>query len=224
MLLAPRWRGAELERLLDEDHSMVVDAVATRLEGLGWTVEAEVTYSEFGERGSIDVLGVRPAARAIVVLEVKTDIASSEALGRKLDEKARLAPRIVNKRLGWRAEHVGRVLVMPETMRLRRLVERHPTIGRMFPGDALAVRRWLRNPVGTVAGMWFLSFSDPRTVGGAHAASRRRIRAQPSVESAPSDPFASHSAANPAAAPSKSPPVSIREEAQPVRRQRPSGA
>jgi transcriptional regulator with XRE-family HTH domain len=224
VLLAPRWRGAELERLLDEDHSMVVDAVATRLEGLGWTVEAEVTYSEFGERGSIDVLGVRPAARAIVVLEVKTDIASSEALGRKLDEKARLAPRIVNKRLGWRAEHVGRVLVMPETMRLRRLVERHPTIGRMFPGDALAVRRWLRNPVGTVAGMWFLSFSDPRTVGGAHAASRRRIRAQPSVESAPSDPFASHSAANPAAAPSKSPPVSIREEAQPVRRQRPSGA
>ena len=224
VLLAPRWRGADLERLLDEDHSRVVDAVAARLEKLGWIVEVEVTYSEFGERGSIDVLGLRPAARAIVVIEVKTDIASSEALGRKLDEKTRLAPRIVNNRLGWRAEHVGRVLVMPEAMRLRRLVERHPIIGRMHPGDALAVRKWLRNPVGTVAGVWFLSFSDPRTVGGAHAVSRRRIRAQPSVESAPGASLVADSAANPAAAPSKSPPVSIREGVQPMRRQQPRGA
>lgn len=30
--LAPRWRGAQLERLLDEDHGIVVSQVARRLE------------------------------------------------------------------------------------------------------------------------------------------------------------------------------------------------
>jgi hypothetical protein len=89
--LAPRWKGAELERLLDEDHARVVAEVARRLESIGWTVELEVTYSEFGERGSIDVLGLRPAERAVAVIEVKTDVPSSEAVGRKVDEKARLA-------------------------------------------------------------------------------------------------------------------------------------
>jgi hypothetical protein len=53
---------------------------------------------------------------------VKTDIASSEAIGRKVDEKARLAPAIVHARHGWTPVSVGRILVMPESMRLRRLV------------------------------------------------------------------------------------------------------
>lgn len=161
MQLAPRWKGAELERLLDEDHARVVAEVARRLESLGWTVELEVTYSEFGERGSIDVLGVRPAERAIVVIEVKTDIPSGEAVGRKVDEKARLAPGIVATRHGWKAASVGRIVVMPDTSRLRRLVERHAVIGRMFPVDALAIRRWLRSPSGAMAGLWFLSDIAP---------------------------------------------------------------
>lgn len=90
--VAPRWRGAELDRLIDEDHSVVVHEVVRRLERLGWSTEVEVTYSEFGERGSIDVLGLRADVGAAAVVEAKTDLMSSEAVGRKLDEKARLAP------------------------------------------------------------------------------------------------------------------------------------
>jgi hypothetical protein len=161
--LVPRWKGAELERLLDEDHSMVVASVARRLEAMGWSAELEVTYSEFGERGSIDVLAIRPFLRAVAVIEVKTDVAAAEAIGRKLDEKARLSPRIVMQRWGWQPVTVGRIVVMPDTMRLRRLVVRHEVIGRMFPVDAVAVRRWLRNPVGTMAGLWFISESRPQT-------------------------------------------------------------
>jgi transcriptional regulator with XRE-family HTH domain len=174
--LAPRWKGAELERLLDEAHSALVAAVAGRLEGLGWTVELEVTYSEFGERGSIDVLATRPTERSIVVVEVKTDIASSEAVGRKVDEKVRLAPRIVATRLGWRPVNVGRLLVMPDQMRLRRLVERHEVIGRMFPMGAIAVRRWLREPGGAMAGLWFLSDIARKTGRDQRAPVARRIR------------------------------------------------
>ena len=190
MQLAPRWKGAELERLLDEDHARVVAEVARRLERLGWTVELEVTYSEYGERGSIDVLGVRPAERAIVLIEVKTDIPSSEAVGRKVDEKARLAPGIVATRHGWKAASLGRIVVMPDTSRLRRLVERHAVIGRMFPVDALAIRRWLRRPSGAMAGLWFLSDIAPETGRETRPPVVRRVKPHPSVEQAPRAPAA----------------------------------
>jgi hypothetical protein len=186
--LAPRWKGAELERLLDEDHARVVAEVARRLESIGWTVELEVTYSEFGERGSIDVLGLRPAERAVAVIEVKTDVPSSEAVGRKVDEKARLAPGIVATRHGWNAASVGRIVVMPDTSRLRRLVERHAVIRRMFPVDALAIRRWLRRPSGAMAGLWFLSDIAPETGREAREAFAHRVRPRSSVDRAPRAP------------------------------------
>jgi transcriptional regulator with XRE-family HTH domain len=186
--LTPRWKGAELQQLIDEDHSVVVAEVARRIEALGWRVEIEVTYSEFGERGSIDVLGLRLTERSVVVVEVKTDVASTEALGRKLDEKARLAPRIVSERHGWMPTSVGRLVVMPDSMRLRRLVDRHHVIGRMFPVDAAAIRRWLRQPAGAMAGLWFLSDMRPRTARGTSGQARRRIRPRASVDRVPGRP------------------------------------
>src|SRR4051812_341906 len=55
-----RWHGERLDRLLDEDHAAVVEAVVARLTGLGWTVAVEVSFSIWGERGSIDVLAIQP--------------------------------------------------------------------------------------------------------------------------------------------------------------------
>jgi len=182
--LAPRWKGAELERLLDEDHAALVAEVARRLERLDWEVEVEVTYSEFGERGSIDLLGLKPAERAVVVVEVKTDVASSEAIGRKVDEKARLAPKIVAGRHGWVPASIGRLVVMPESMRLRRVVDRHPVIGRMFQAKAVGVRRWLRQPTGGMAGLWFLSNTIPQTPSEAPRPAARRIRSRTTVDRA----------------------------------------
>ena len=156
--LAPSWRGAALERLLDEEHGQVAGAVADVLVRDGWDVDLEVTYSIFGERGSIDVLATRRDLLAALVVEVKTDLPSGEQLGRKLDEKARLAPSIVSDRLGWRPTVVGRVVVMPELMRLRRAFARMASsLGRMFPAGGHEVRQWLRAPVGPMSGAWFLS-------------------------------------------------------------------
>ena len=160
------WRGADLDRLLDEDHRKLVAQVARRLDAYGWQIELEATYSEYGERGSIDVLALLPAQRACLVIEVKSAVASTEEIGRKLDEKARLSPRIVERRSGWRPETVGRVVVLPETMRLRRLIAREETLRRMFPASMTVLRGWLRHPVGPIAALWFLSDSSRRGLGG----------------------------------------------------------
>jgi transcriptional regulator with XRE-family HTH domain len=168
--LQPGWRGADLERLLDADHAAVAETLARRVESAGWDPRLEVTYSEFGERGSIDLLALRPAVRAALVCEVKSDIASGEQIARKLDEKARLAGRIVERLDGWAPVVVGVVLVMPESPRLRRLVEGTPLLVRLYPIASRRVATWLRQPGGTLRATWFLTNST--------GSNRRRVRAR----------------------------------------------
>src|ERR1035437_1797860 len=50
-----RWRGEELDRLLDAPHAAVVDRVVEILQPLGWQCAVEVTFAVAGERGSVDV-------------------------------------------------------------------------------------------------------------------------------------------------------------------------
>jgi transcriptional regulator with XRE-family HTH domain len=164
LLLEPRWRGAELDRLLDSEHAAISVSLAARLEAAGWAALVEVTYAVGSERGSIDVLGVDAARRAALVCEVKTDIPSAEATGRKVDEKRRLAPAIVRSRLGWTPDSVGAVLVLPESTRLRDiLVGPAAILTRMFPIDARGVSAWLREPIGPLAATLFLRNITART-------------------------------------------------------------
>jgi transcriptional regulator with XRE-family HTH domain len=179
LTIAPSWRGAALERLLDDEHAQLVAAVAAILSRAGWAVELEVTYSRYGERGSVDVLALNKAHLAALVVEVKSDVASSEELGRKVDEKARLAPGIVFDRSGWRPRTIGRVVVMPETTRLRRPFDvGSGVLNRMFPATSRDVRAWLRNPSLPISGRWFLSptrqTAHKRGMGG-----RQRVRRRP---------------------------------------------
>jgi len=178
--IAPRWRGADLERLLDEDHAALIEVAAARLEHLGWSVSLEVTYSEYGERGSIDIVGLLPAARAALVIEAKTELGSAEAIGRKLDEKKRLAPKIVEGLAGWRPEAVGRALLLPETSRIRRTLEATPALRRMLPDEPRRLRAWLKSPSGSVAVIWFLPNISGRNPGRARRVSVRRNRTQTS--------------------------------------------
>ena len=57
------WRGGALDRLLDARHANLAGRVVELLKHEQWRVEVEVTYSSFGERGSIDVLGWWPSRR-----------------------------------------------------------------------------------------------------------------------------------------------------------------
>jgi transcriptional regulator with XRE-family HTH domain len=176
--LNPTWRGGAVDRLRDERHSAVVAAVVKMLESLGWQTAVEVTYSEFGERGSIDVLAVHPGLRLALVVEVKTEIASQEQMVRRIDEKARLAPKIVYDRYGWRPIAVSRMLVIEATMTNRRRVTAlAPILDGAFPLRSDQARAWLRSPIGLCSGLIFVSPTRPRNereAGRGHLVSATR--------------------------------------------------
>jgi hypothetical protein len=59
-----------------------------------------VSFSRYGERGSIDVLAWHPRRRALAVFEVKSVTPDMQAMFVGLDRKGRLAPGIARER-GW---------------------------------------------------------------------------------------------------------------------------
>jgi transcriptional regulator with XRE-family HTH domain len=151
------WRGGELDRLLDERHAWLVGEIVRRLERLAWEVQVEVSFSVYGERGSIDVLARQPAARSLLVVEVKSELTSVEETLRKLDAKVRLAPQAAMDRFDERPRVVGRLLVLPDVTTARRRVTRAATVlDAALPMRGSAVAEWLRRPVGAVAGLLFL--------------------------------------------------------------------
>lgn len=156
--LVPWWNGAAADRLIDERHAALVERVVGLLRARGWDVAVEVSFSEFGERGSIDVLAWHFPTRTVVVCEIKSSIGSLEETNRVLDVKMRLAPKIAYQRLGWRPSVVARLLIVPGTHAVRRVIEAHAgTMGSIYPARSRAVRTWLRRPTGPMAGIWFVS-------------------------------------------------------------------
>jgi len=167
-----RWRGGDLDRLLDEGHASIVGATARNLRTRGWQVRVEVSYSIYGERGSIDLLAWHEATKTLLVIEVKTDLVSVEETLRNHDAKVRLAGRIARAELGWDAVTIGRLLVLPNLATPRRRVDRHAAVLELaYPARGSEVRSWLRDPHGTLSGILFVHAADPR-----QALARRRIR------------------------------------------------
>jgi transcriptional regulator with XRE-family HTH domain len=152
------WRGGALDRLLDRRHSGIGEHVVRVLLDDLWLPSSEVTFAEYRENGSIDVLGVRPDLLAASVFEVKSDITSVEETIRRFDVKIRLAPTIVRKTFGYTPEILGAVLVLPDDSTARRRVAEHDaTFRTRYPARGWEIRRWLRQPSGPLRGLWFLS-------------------------------------------------------------------
>ena len=119
------WRGAAADQLLDARHASLSERAIDAFASLSWLVLSEVTFSEFGERGSIDILAGHLETRSVVVGEVKASIGSIEETNRRLDVKERLAPKIASERFGWTPRSVSRVLNVPEDSTIRRILDRH---------------------------------------------------------------------------------------------------
>jgi transcriptional regulator with XRE-family HTH domain len=168
------WRGGAIDRLLDERHSLLVGAVAERLRAAGWLVEVEVTFSVYGERGSIDLLAFHPASGVLLVVEVKTELTSVEETIRRHDVKERLARGIASERFGWSASSTSRLLVILDGATGRRRVHRHDDVLRVaYPERGTGVRQWIRRPARRIRALLFLSTSnrraarrEPRPVAG----------------------------------------------------------
>lgn len=172
-----RWRGGALDRLLDERHAGLVAVTVETLQAEGWQTLVEVSYSVYGERGSIDVLGWNKPEVALVVCEIKSELTSAEQTQRKHDEKVRLAPRIAREREGWTARAVGRLLVLPEGSTSRRRMDRaRSLLSTAYPLGQREVRAWLRRPIGPMGGILLLPDTTPSS--GRNRIVRPRARAQ----------------------------------------------
>ncbi|MFM2105976.1 MAG: Helix-turn-helix domain [Chloroflexota bacterium] len=171
--LSARWRGGDSDRLVNANHVRLQRRVLELLPR-EWVVAAEVTFSVYGERGAIDVLAWHPDAAALLVIEVKTELADPGRLLAQVDRYRRLGPAVAQER-GWsRPASVGVWVVIAESsMNRRRLASAGPLIATGLPDGFRAVRSWLRSPHGSLRALSFSPYSRAGGVGGATTAVRR---------------------------------------------------
>lgn len=170
-----RWNGEQLDRLLDEAHAWLIEGVVLMLRASGWDVAVEVSFSVWGERGSIDVFAYHRLTGIVLVVEVKSILPDSQATIHGLDRKTRLAAKLAEDR-GWKCRGVARLLVVGATDTSRRRVMRlAATYAAAFPMRSPEMRRWLRDPREPVSGLLFLSY-DRRGSANVTAAARLRVR------------------------------------------------
>jgi transcriptional regulator with XRE-family HTH domain len=159
VLVRLSWNGEGLDRLLDARHAATVEQVVRILRRADWLVATEVSFNEFGERGSYDVLAFHPATGALLVIEVKTVVPDVTGTLSTFDRKGRLAPGVA-RRLGWLPTSTSRLLVIVDTRSSRqRVASLRDTFEAVLPDRAWTVRRWIAAPTPTapLRGLWFLS-------------------------------------------------------------------
>jgi transcriptional regulator with XRE-family HTH domain len=158
-----RWRGPELDVVLNRAHASLQVSVLRVLEALdGWEAVPEVTYAFYGERGAIDILAWHAATGSLLVIELKTYLTDPAELTRTMDERMRHAARIAALR-GWHPRTISSWVVMTETRTNRGRVARYREILAPLAGlDGRSMRRWLRSPMGAVTALSF--WTDPGAV------------------------------------------------------------
>ncbi len=172
-----RYRGGQLDRLMDAAHAATATALVPQLREAGWLVEVEVSFNHYGDRGSIDLLAYHPATRTLLVVEIKTEIASAEEMLRRLDVKARVAPLLAPERFGERPARVVRLLAVTASSANRSRVARlEPLLAAAFPLRGRVLAGWLRNPSavpgGRPGGLLFVR----NVSGGGVTQGDRRVR------------------------------------------------
>jgi transcriptional regulator with XRE-family HTH domain len=174
----PGWRGPELDRLINAAHAALQGAVLESLGALGgWVALPEVTYSIFGERGAIDILAWHAATRSLLIIELKTVLVEAAGLARTMHERVRLAERIALQQ-GWRPRSVSSWVILTDTRTNRRHVAMHREIlAPLRRVDSHGMRRWLRRPVGQVAGLSF--WDESAAVTTRRVGARRRSHPRP---------------------------------------------
>lgn len=151
-----RWRAGDLDRLLNAAHAALHEQVARAFATLPvWSIAPEVSFSVYGERGVIDILAWHAGRRALLVIELKTDVVDVNELVGTADRKRRLAIRAAAGR-GWPVDGAGLPppsvslwLIVAAGRTNRRRVAEHTTMLRAaFPDGGRGLAGWLRSPVG----------------------------------------------------------------------------
>ena len=180
-----RWRGAELDRMLNARHASMHEAVVPWLESAGWMVAPEVSFSIYGERGIIDIVAWDPSTRALLIVELKSALVDVQALIGTVDRYARLGPRVAADR-GWQVDSVSAWVLLAEGRTNRRRVTAHARVLRSaFPADGRQMHAWLRKPSGGLRGLSFVPDRLSGTVRLATGGSDRVRVARTSVTRMP---------------------------------------
>lgn len=175
--LTLRWRGGDIDRLLDEGHAALMGRAAGMLERGGWFVQPEVTFANYADRGSIDLLAWHPGTATVLAVEIKTELASIEEMLRTHDMKTRNALKVARERAGWEGRVAARLLVLPDSSTARRRAARQELVlRRAYPLSGVAARAWLQAPTGAAGLLMFLPFTNTAR-GTCGPVSRRRVRA-----------------------------------------------
>jgi transcriptional regulator with XRE-family HTH domain len=173
-----RWRGGELDRLLNAAHSALHESVLRFFDGsAGWQAMPEVSFSIWGERGVIDILAWHAPSRTLLVIELKTDIVDVNALVGGVDRKTRLAIHVAHER-GWDPTSVSCWVIVTEDKTNQRRIEAHRTMLRTaFPVNGRTMRAWVRRPSGQVRALstWTIArTTDPNPTRDHRVRSRVR--------------------------------------------------
>jgi transcriptional regulator with XRE-family HTH domain len=168
--------GGDLRRLLDADHAAMQAGWKELLQRSGWTVDAEVTFNHYGERGSIDLFAWHPPTRSVVVVEIKTVIVDIQDLLGGIDRKLRIGRSLASER-GWSPAAAVRVLVVAEGSTARRRIAEHTALFSRFAIRGRAALAWLRTPDATPpTGVLCMTRLSPARSRDRRRAGRQRIR------------------------------------------------
>lgn len=152
-----RWRGADLDRLVNRGHALMHEAAFRWLKEVGgWFALPEVSFARNGERGVIDIVAWHAASRILLVIELKTRIVDINDLMATMDLRRRVAWQIA-KEHGWDPVAVGVwVIVAPGRSNGRALADHATVLRAKFPADGRSMRRWLSRPSADIAGLSFM--------------------------------------------------------------------
>jgi Holliday junction resolvase-like predicted endonuclease len=162
-------RSGQLVRLADEEHAAIVEALADWLRRSGFEVEPEASFSEWGERGRIDLLAYDPRTTTVVIVEVKTLLLDLQELLGSLSVRERLVRTIAGRR-GWTIERRITMLAVAGTAANRKVVRSHAELFRPF-----IVRR-LGQPGFDTAGRMLVWITPQRAARRTWIAGRERVR------------------------------------------------
>jgi len=99
--LLPRSRAADLDRVASAAHASLAEAVVEWLARFsGWAVRPEIGFSNYGDRGVIDLVCWHAGRRALLVIELKTELVDINELLGTVNRYVRNAVRAVEP-LGW---------------------------------------------------------------------------------------------------------------------------
>lgn len=154
-----RWRGAELDRLVDRKHARLATAAANRLQRLGWIVYAEVSFNHFGERGRCDLVAWDARTRTLLVVEVKSAFGNLQDILGRLDVKVRLGAEIAAGLGLPRPDRILGAFVVPDHGASRRVIHEHEALFHRYGTRGRHAFAWLRRPGSSEASglLWFES-------------------------------------------------------------------